>query len=361
MHSFNGTLLSMKQKSFANRLSWTILGAAATILIVAQLAVSLVSNAIIGKEFRNASEVSEEPLSFLLHSTEMQIALVVITLASLLVLFFVCRRIIRTKTRPITDELQTTATANERMESELNMARDIQMGMLNTDFPPLLFALMHPAKEVGGDLYDFTLHDDNLYFAIGDVSGKGMPASLMMAITNATLHIVDGLGLPLDKTLQRINDSVSEANNSGMFVTLFVARVNLKTRHMDYCNAGHCPILVFPPDDEPYFLKAKPNLAIGLFKDFAYEAESLDLKSGTRIVAYTDGVTEAETKDQEQFGKDRLMQWAKHIVETFPETSLQSDKFYEETIVEDLYTSVNAFAAGNPQNDDITIMSLRIN
>lgn len=350
----------MKGKSFASRLSWTILGVASAIFVMSQVAVSVVSNVILGREVRRTSMLPEDPLKFLLQSSEMQIALVVIALVSLLVLFFACRRIIRTKTRPITDELQTTATANERMESELNMARDIQMGMLNNDFPPQLFALLHPAKEVGGDLYDFKLKDDILYFAIGDVSGKGMPASLMMAITNATLHIVDGLGLPLDKTLRRINDSVSEANNRGMFVTLFVARVNLKTRHMEYCNAGHCPILIFPPDGEPYYLKAKPNLAIGLFKDFAYEAEELDLKAGTRIITYTDGVTEAEKKDQSQYGKDRLMQWANHIVETFPETSPHADNSREKTIVEDLYASVNAFAAGNPQNDDITIMSVRI-
>ena len=163
----------------------------------------------------------------------------------------------------------------------------------------------------------------------------------MMAITNATLHIVEGLDLPLDKTLRRINDSVSEANNSGMFVTLFVARVNLKTRHMDYCNAGHCPILVMPPNGVPYYLKAKPNLAIGLFKDFDYEAESLDLQAGTRIIAYTDGVTEAEKKDQTQYGKDRLMDWAKHVVKTLPETSTQPNNSREKNIVDSLYDSVN--------------------
>ena len=232
----------MKRKSFASRLSWTILGVASAIFVVSQLAVAVASNVILGREVRKTAIVPEEPLRFLLRSSEMQITLIVIALVSLLVLYFVCRRIIRTKTRPITDELQTTATANERMESELNMARDIQMGMLNTDFPPQIYALMNPAKEVGGDFYDFTFKDDNLYFAIGDVSGKGMPASLMMAITNATLHIVEGLDLPLDKTLRRINDSVSEANNSGMFVTLYVSRVNLKTRHMYYSNAGHSPM-----------------------------------------------------------------------------------------------------------------------
>lgn len=350
-----------KRKSFANRLSWTILGVASAIFVVSQLAVAVASNVILGREVRKTAIVPEEPLRFLLRSSEMQISLIVIALVSLLVLFFACRRIIRTKTRPITDELQTTTTANERMESELNMSRDIQMGMLNNNFPPQLFALMHPAREVGGDLYDFTLKDDTLYFAIGDVSGKGMPASLMMAITNATLHIVDGLGMSLDKTLCRLNDSVSEANNSGMFVTLFVARVNLRTRHMEYCNAGHCPILILPPDGEPYFLKAKPNLAIGLFNDFAYEAEDLDLKAGTRIVAYTDGVTEAEKKDQTQYGKDRLMDWAKHVVEKLPETSTQPNNSREKNIVDSLYDSVNAFVEGNLQNDDITIMSVRIN
>lgn len=350
----------MKRKSFAGRLSWTILGVASAIFVVSQLAVAVASNLVIGKEVRNSGIIPDEPLRFLLRSSDMQVSLIVIALVSLLVLFFVCRYIIRTKTRPITDELQTAASANERMESELNMARNIQMGMLNTAFPPQLYALMNPAKEVGGDLYDFSLKDDVLYFAIGDVSGKGMPASLMMAITNATLHIVDGLGLPLDKTLRRINDSVSEANSKGMFATLFVARVNLKTRHMDYCNAGHCPILILPPDGEPYLFKAKPNIAIGLFKDFGYEAESLDLKAGTRIIAYTDGVTEAEKADQTQYGNDRLMNWAKHIKETFPGTSQPSNNAQEKNIVDSLYASVNAFVEDNPQNDDITIMSVTI-
>ena len=349
----------MRRKSFANLLSWTILGVVSAIFILSQLVVAMVSNIIIAKEVHKTKVMPDYPIKFLLQSPEMHIALVVIELVSFIMLFLVCRRIIRTKTRPITDELQTTTIANERMESELNLARNIQMGMLSTNFPPQLYALMNPAKEVGGDLYDFTLKDDSLYFAIGDVSGKGMPASLMMAITKATLHIVEGLNLPLDKTLRRINDSVSEANSREMFVTLFVARINLKTGHMEYCNAGHNPILIMPPNSEPYFLKAKPNLAIGLFKDFDYEAESLDLKVGTRIIAYTDGVTEAEKEDQTQYGNDRLMDWAKHIVETSPETSPETNS-QEKTIVESLYASVNAFTEDNSQNDDITIMSLKI-
>lgn len=222
-------------------------------------------------------------------SSRMHINLIMTGLLGLVVLFFACRRSIRRMTRPITElsesalniakgnfnaklpeiksqdemlhlrdsfmymqnsiadyieELKTTTRANERMESELNVARNIQMGMLHTDFPPQLYALLRPAKEVGGDLYDFVLKDDHLYLAIGDVSGKGVPASLMMAITRASLRFVAGLGLPMDQTMNRINNCVTDTNSNNMFVTLFSARIDLKTGMMEYCNAGHNPIII---------------------------------------------------------------------------------------------------------------------
>lgn len=326
-------------------------------------------------------------------SSQMHLALLIIGLFGLVIIYFVCRRVIRRMTRPITElsvsalnmakgnfkaklpeitsqdemlrlhdsfiymqnsiadyieQLKTTTTANERMESELNVARNIQMGMLRTDFPPQLYALLNPAKEVGGDLYDFTIKGDQLYFAIGDVSGKGVPASLMMAITRAALRFVAGLGLPMCETLSRINNSVSDTNSNNMFVTLFVGRIDMKTLHMDFCNAGHNPLIILPPDGEPYFLKAKANLAIGLFDDFPYEAESLDLKPGTRIIVYTDGVNEAENAAKELYGNERMM-----------ETIAQMDKNMDgNTAVNLLFDSVKRFADGNPQNDDITIMSI---
>ena len=161
------------------------------------------------------------------------------------------------------------------------------------------------------------------------------------------------MGLPLDETLRRINDEFSATNETGMFVTLFVARLDLKTGHMDYCNAGHNPILIIPPDAEPYFLHSKANIAMGLFGDFAYEAEQIDLKPGTRVIAYTDGVTEAEKADLSQYGEERLLEWAKAIMETSPEMS-------QKDIVENLCASVKAFTEGNSQNDDITIVSLQL-
>ena len=328
-------------------------------------------------------------------SSQMHVALLIIGLIGLIIIFFACRRVIRRMTRPITElsvsalnmakgnfkaelpeittqdemlrlhdsfiymqnsiadyieQLKTTTNANERMESELNVARNIQMGMLRTDFPPQLYALLNPAKEVGGDLYDFTLKGDQLYFAIGDVSGKGVPAALMMAITRATIRFVASLGLPLCETLSRVNNSFIDTNSTNMFVTLFVGRINLKTLHMDFCNAGHNPLVILPPDGDPYFLKAKANLAIGLIENFAYEAESLDLKPGTRIIAYTDGVNEAENAAEEFYGNDRLL-----------ETIRQMNRdMTSETAVNLLFDSVRRFADGNPQNDDVTLMSIQL-
>ena len=185
---------------------------------------------------------------------------------------------------------------------------------------------------------------------MGDVSGKGVPASLMMAITRAALRFVSGLNLPMNETMVRINSSVCDINSNNMFVTLFVGRIDLTTGRMEYCNAGHNPIIILPEGGKPYFLKAKPNLAVGLFEDFPYQSESIDLAAGTRIVAYTDGVNEAENADKALFGNDRLLQWAEEV----------DANDSEQAVVESLYDAVKAFADGNPQNDDITIMSIKL-
>ena len=290
----------------------------------------------------------------------------IIGLASLIVLFFVNRIVINRMTR-YSEELKETKEANERLVSDLALARGIQLGMLPSDLPPFMYAYLNPAKEVGGDLYDVILQDNQLYFAIGDVSGKGLAASIVMAITSATLRLVVEMGLTMDETLRRINYSFSKTNKTGMFITMFVARIDLKTGHMDYCNAGHCPILVMPPVGEPYLLKSKPNLVIGMFEEFDYQAEQVDFEIGTRIIAYTDGVNEAERADLEQYGNERLLAWAKHIVETLPESSSittpetsHEATTSEQSVVESLYNSVCDFTAGHPQNDDITILSIKL-
>ena len=344
----------MGKNSFANRLSWSIIGIVSVIYLAALVIIAVIFYQMMTDE---ATQLSDETLA---HASRMYLNLIIVGFLGLVVIFFVCRRVIRTKTRPVTEELQTTTIANERMESELNVARNLQMGMLNTDFPTQLHAMLCPAKEVGGDFYDFSLKDNQMYFAIGDVSGKGVPASLMMALTSVIMRFVAGLGLPINTMLERINNSVCKANSHGMFVTLFVARIDLKTGHMEFCNAGHNSIVVIPPNENPYFLKANPNLAIGLLGDFHYEGESRELKRGTRLIAYTDGVTEAESiieSENEQtiqlYGNDRLLAWAHDITQ-------KGSVVQEKEVVESLYQSVKDFANGNPQNDDIAIMSLKV-
>ncbi len=129
-------------------------------------------------------------------------------------------------------ELKTSTASNERFESELNVANGIQMQMLPKNFPHEenmdIYAVLSPAKEVGGDLYDFFTKGDNLFIAVGDVSGKGVPASMYMAITKASFRFITHLGLDLAEGVSKINKAFSDGNDSGMFVTLFVARINMK-------------------------------------------------------------------------------------------------------------------------------------
>jgi serine phosphatase RsbU (regulator of sigma subunit) len=154
----------------------------------------------------------------------------------------------------------------------------------------------------------------------------------------------------LHESIGRINNGVADGNSNDMFVTLFIARIDLKTLRMDFCNAGHNPLIVVPPDGDPYFLKVKSNLAVGLFENFSYETESIDLKPGTRLIAYTDGVTEAENAAMEQYGNERLME---EVCKIGRDTD-------NKTVVDQIHRSVMAFANGNPQNDDITILSLTV-
>lgn len=250
-------------------------------------------------------------------------------------------------------ELRSTAAANERMESELNIARNIQLGMVPRNFTDFLYAALKPAREVGGDLYDFFVKDRKLYFAIGDVSGKGVPAALYMAITRAAFRFIANMEIPMNEVMKKINDSLSEANETNMFVTMFIASLDLDSGEMNFCNAGHNPILIIPPENSTnphaFFLKTKPNLATGLMGGFEYEADHITVERGSRIVLYTDGISEAETMSKELFGDDRLLSWAESRVGA-GQTSQQ--------IVDHLLEHLTAFTNGAEQNDDITMMTI---
>ena len=246
--------------------------------------------------------------------------------------------------------LKETTAANERFESELNIANAIQMSMLPKNFPHNdkigLHAILKPAREVGGDLYDFMVKDNMAYFTVGDVSGKGVPASMYMAITRSAIRFVLGMGLPLNEVINKVNNAFCDGNDTGMFVTLFLGSVNLDTGEFRYCNAGHNPVVL---NNE--FLPAAPNLAVGVWPDFQYVEQSVQLEKGSRLIIYTDGVTEAEREDKSQYGEERLLKWAESS-----ETTCHS----AEEACQNLLDSVHEFTEGNAQNDDITIMTIKI-
>lgn len=248
-------------------------------------------------------------------------------------------------------ELRRTTNSNERYESELNIASGIQNDMLLHSFEKHdLFdvqAMLQPAKEVGGDLYDFFHKGNKIYFAIGDVSGKGVPAALYMAITRSAFRFIAGLGLSEDKIMYSINNAFAEGNKTGMFVTMFVASIDLDTLEMHFCNAGHNPIVIKHPDGKTEYLRAKPNVAAGLFEDFNYESESLRLEKGCRLLLYTDGVSEAENANKELFGEERLLDFAS-------KNDGSSQEFLDK-----LMESLKDFTKDCEQNDDITVMSIK--
>ena len=249
-------------------------------------------------------------------------------------------------------ELRQTTATNERYSNELNIATSIQMSMLTKDFPQRgdldVSARLKPAKEVGGDMYDVFIKDDNLFFVVGDVSGKGVPAALYMAISRSAFRFIAGMNIEISDVVSRMNNAFADGNANGMFITMFVARLNLKTREMTYCNAGHNPIVVVGPDGKAAFNKAKPNLAAGLFEDFPYKQESMVLEKGSRLFIYTDGISEAENSVKELYGEDRLLEFCAN--EPTAETS--------EEFITRLAASVKEFTGDNEQNDDITMMSI---
>ena len=245
------------------------------------------------------------------------------------------------------DQLEETTSAKERIESELRIARDIQMSMVPHTFPERsdldLYGLMNPAKEVGGDLYDFEIIDNQLYFCLGDVSGKGVPASLFMA---QAIRLFRALAKQRRKPCDiatRLNNELSENNDNGMFVTMFIGEADLTTGHLYYCNAGHNPPLL---DGE--FIDVDSNAPIGLWPELDFVGEEVDCISGKLLFIYTDGLNEAENPAQEQFGDDQLQQMLQQM---------KSDSAKQ--VVERFRQAVETHRNGAAPNDDLTMLAIR--
>ena len=247
------------------------------------------------------------------------------------------------------DKLEETTAAKERIESELRIARDIQMSMVPSRFPDRedldLYAEMTPAKQVGGDLYGCVMEGDRLYFCVGDVSGKGVPASLFMAQSARLFHSLAKEGMMPADIASRMNRERAENNERNMFVTMFIGLADLSTGHLDFCNCGHNP----PVIDGAFLQMKYENMPLGIWEDFVFQGESIDDIRSRQILIYTDGLNEAMNPAHEQFGDERVIQ-------------LMADSAALNThqVIDKLSHAVEQFRNGAEPNDDLTLMALRI-
>ncbi len=254
-------------------------------------------------------------------------------------------------------ELKESTAAKASMESELNIAHKIQMSMLPKSLTPLqrtdieLYASLTPAKAVGGDLYDFFMHDDRLYFCIGDVSGKGVPASLVMAVTRTLFRNISAHTKEPRLIVDIMNKNICEGNDNNMFVTLFVGVLDLVSGHLRYCNAGHNP-----PVLNTQFLPVVANLPVGMMTEWEYQEQELMLDTNSILFLYTDGLTEAENAAYELMDEERVMDV---VAEFFAKNPSQGDIGSPQELVEAMTDATHQFVGNHEQNDDLTMMAIK--
>ena len=247
------------------------------------------------------------------------------------------------------DQLEETTAAKKRIESELRIARDIQMSMVPSTFPERegldMFAEMTPAKEVGGDLFGYVMLGDVLYFCVGDVSGKGVPASLFMAQSARLFRTLAAEGMMPANISSRMNNALAENNDRGMFVTMFIGMLHLDTGRLDYCNCGHTPPVI-----DGQFLKMQyDNQPLGLWEDDPFEGETIADIRGKQLLIYTDGLNEAENTQHELLGNARLQ-----------ELMADAQSLDSHQVIDMLHEAVEEHRAGADPNDDLTLMCLRL-
>ena len=254
------------------------------------------------------------------------------------------------------EELKTTTASNVAMEQELKIASDIQQQMLPKVYPPFpertdidIFGEVVTAKKVGGDLFDFFIRDDKLYFSIGDVAGKGVPAALVMAVTRSMFRSASLSNTSPKLIVESINRSVCQSNDSFMFVTLFMGVLDLKTGHLLYTNAGHePPVLVGGAHTR--FINVNNNIPLGLRSDWEYTEQKSLIDKGTTLFLYTDGYTEAETTEHEQFGRQRMCSEA---------LRLSAEHLDSREFVRQIRQAERTFVHGIPQSDDISLLAIK--
>ena len=260
-----------------------------------------------------------------------------------------------TMQKSLIQQIEETRSANEekgRIESELNIARDIQMSMLPKTFPPFpdrndieIYGKQKPAKEVGGDLYDFYIRDEKLFFCIGDVSGKGVPASLVMAVTRTLFRTISFKEALPERILFGINNAMADNNESNMFVTLFLGVLDLPTGRLRYSNAGHnAPMLI---GQTIGLLPCAANVPLGVQTDWKFSQQETTIDLNTCIFLYTDGLTEAENVANEQFMEERMIEVAKGM------------SHEPQQMIEQMFNAVHQFVGNAEQSDDLTMLAIQ--
>ena len=245
------------------------------------------------------------------------------------------------------DELKTTTAQKSAIESELSVARRIQMSMLKTETPHrpdlMIKATLTPAKAVGGDFYDFFVRDNCLYFCIGDVAGKGVPAALVMTTACGGFRLLSESESEPVRIVSRMNEMIIRNNSITIFVTFFAGVLNLETGHLRYCNAGHIPPLV-----NGEVLPVNSNLPIGALSDWEYTTQEADLAPGSTLFLYTDGLNEAEDAQNHMFGKKRILE------------VMQSAQQEPQTLIERMKQAVADFVGDTEQSDDLTMLMIHL-
>ena len=254
------------------------------------------------------------------------------------------------------DELKEATAQRAIIERDLHIASGIQMGMLPKNFPTredrddvLLYASLTPAKDVGGDLFDFYIRDEKLFFCIGDVAGKGVPASLFMAVTRSVFRTVSAHESMPDRIMANLNAAIADMNDSNLFVTLFIGVLDLPTGRMRYCNAGHdAPMLV---GSGVGTLPCDSNIPVGFMPDWKYTLQAAQIFTGTTIFLFTDGLTEAENADHGQFQRERVSEVAAQALANGQREPTQ--------LISVMTDAVHQFVGDAEQSDDLTMMAIQ--
>ncbi|MBQ6194912.1 MAG: SpoIIE family protein phosphatase [Prevotella sp.] len=280
----------------------------------------------------------------------------ILILSGLLVLFFIINRFARNEKR-----LRQVGIKQTRIDSELHIASAIQQTMLPKTFPPYperndidIYGSLVPAKEVGGDLFDFYIRDEKLFFCIGDVSGKGVPSAIVMAVMQKLFRITSAHTSNPAYIVQAINQELCNNNERNMFMTFFIGVLDLPSGRLRFCNAGHETPLILSEDAGCVTLSELPmksNLPIGVFPDFAFEKEECQLPANSTFFLYTDGLTEALNAQREQFRLSRIKEVLSHCT---PDEAKNTER-----LINVMSDAVNKFTGNTEQSDDLTMLAIR--